>query len=883
MTPSPPGVLRVIRLLAGIAVRRWISRYRGRFFAAFRPKRRRADGAPRTATPRKKVGSVLLTVLLGGMLLFNGVFIASQFVLKLTRHFDSQSAAEIGKTAVPERMYEDIVRTRMELDRLKARSDKEHQNRKTNVDVEKEIILSGLKGAMNLHAGFRTDSKERADALANEWMETFKEKGPAGFHPVSRSYPAFWPDTESWPGPAGQAKMLLAIGLMLTLLCASICLTTFGSANQDLGKVEWSMEWLFTFPVSSGVLFLAKVIEFTLINTFGWFLLFPLLFVAFWNAGYEWLALPVGVAAAFYLNSLLASVRLVGETFLRKRLTRSRLKNVQAGFAIAGMASLMFVLYLALAPSIPDVFFAAVDSLGAWFVWLPLSIPALLAGSGAVVWIAAACAAVFAVLFIRGGVLIAGRLVRNGLVAETGSYQGSRSPSSADMRRGSILKGVVGKDVRLLLRDRSFFAQTLILPLVLIAFQILINPKLFTAAASDFRHAAAIAFGVGGYVLMFGAFGVLSAEGKSLWLLYTFPRPIEKIMRRKALLWAGISSLYTIAVLIAVLARTPSIELSMLLNAGMAVAGVFVYAFIAAGIGVMGTDPLEQEVHRKIKPAMMYLYFLLAGMYAYGIYAPSVWNKIGMIVLCSLIAVAIWQKVRSRMPYLLDPTQLPPPRIDVSDGLIAVFAFFVIQGAGLLILTAGGVIPTGEHLVIAYSIAGVCVTLVSLLIFKFRKVPMVLATVGLRIRFISRASLVRGIGTGAALGAAAGLFGLLYIWLADSIEPLRTMKQETIRQTEKLGISFGYWLPILAVLVAPVFEEYIFRGLLYRGLRRAAGPVFSVLASAAIFAVVHPPFSVIPVFVLGLAAALSFQRARFLAAPIAAHVVYNAIVILFSR
>jgi len=53
-----------------------------------------------------------------------------------------------------------------------------------------------------------------------------------------------------------------------------------------------------------------------------------------------------------------------------------------------------------------------------------------------------------------------------------------------------------------------------------------------------------------------------------------------------------------------------------------------------------------------------------------------------------------------------------------------------------------------------------------------------------------------------------------------------------------------------------MFEEFIFRGLIYGGLRRSFGAVIAALASAAIFAIVHPPASVIPVFIMGTCGAL---------------------------
>ena len=57
----------------------------------------------------------------------------------------------------------------------------------------------------------------------------------------------------------------------------------------------------------------------------------------------------------------------------------------------------------------------------------------------------------------------------------------------------------------------------------------------------------------------------------------------------------------------------------------------------------------------------------------------------------------------------------------------------------------------------------------------------------------------------------------------------------------------------------------------------------AALASAALFAIVHPPFAAPPVFVLGALAALSFELSGLLIAPMAAHAVYNAVVMLAPR
>jgi membrane protease YdiL (CAAX protease family) len=86
------------------------------------------------------------------------------------------------------------------------------------------------------------------------------------------------------------------------------------------------------------------------------------------------------------------------------------------------------------------------------------------------------------------------------------------------------------------------------------------------------------------------------------------------------------------------------------------------------------------------------------------------------------------------------------------------------------------------------------------------------------------------------------------------------------------------WLIPLAVVAAPIFEEFIFRGLIFGGLRRTFGGWSSALACAGIFAIVHPHLSVVPVFVMGVVAARVYDRAGMLLAPMLVHAGYNAAV-----
>jgi hypothetical protein len=276
-------------------------------------------------------------------------------------------------------------------------------------------------------------------------------------------------------------------------------------------------------------------------------------------------------------------------------------------------------------------------------------------------------------------------------------------------------------------------------------------------------------------------------------------------------------------------------------------------------------------VQKRVRPTYLYLYMLLASFYVYAFYASTLAQRGATIVLTGLVALALWQKARDRFTYLLDPSASPHAQVSVADGLIAALMFFVVQAVISLIEIAGSQHTLTIRMVwIAFSIAG-AVTYGTMRLVYWRAgtagVPRVIGP-GMP------AALLWGLGS----GVAAALAGLAYISVARAFGWFPALKQAGPFDSS----TTVAWLAALAVVAAPIFEEFIFRGLIFGGLRRSLGFVPAALASAAIFAIVHPPASVIPVFGLGLCAAFAYERTRTLAAPMLVHAVYNATVLAFQ-
>lgn len=671
-----------------------------------------------------------------------------------------------------------------------------------------------------------------------------------------------------WPEAQHEEEMSEGLGVLFLVLGAVLVFSGLGTGSSELSQVGWSLEWLFTFPVRARSLFLARAGEYGLTEVFNWFTTFPLMLMVHWGRGFRWLAVPFALFGTLCLAAAVGSVRLVIETALRKRLSLATLKNVQAICTLFSMLGLVGILLGVQKPAFTELLLDAAAALPRAALCQPLSLPAL--GLLGPAWALAAIAG--AAVAILLATALSARLVRNGLVVSSGTYQGRRIRREIGADRPPRLRGILGKEVRLLLRDRAFLVQTVATPLILVLLQVMFHEGLLRGAGGSL--APVFAFGVGAYVLAFGAFAILAVEGPSLWLLFSLPQPIHRLLRQKVTLWGSLACVYTAVVL--ALSWRPEGARSYV-DALLALAGVVLFAFLGGGMGVLGTDPFEREIHRRARPEWSMLYLLLVSIFCYAIWTESLWSKFVLLLLTGSLVYAIWDRVRERLPLLLDPTQAPPPRIGLSDGLIACLVFFVGQRLAALALQPGELTRLTTGIFLCYLLSGAATVLFSLYVFWRIRVPGLLSAVGFR------ADRTPPRGTWAyafLLGLAGAAGGRVYLLLIEQWDFLRRLREAT----PELDFGGESRLPMvaLAVLAAPLVEEFLFRGLVFRGLRGTLGFLPAALLSAGIFAAVHAPVAFPPVFALGFLAALAFERTRLLGASVLVHAVYNASIVLMG-
>lgn len=853
-----PSALRIALLVSGLSLRRLANR-----LAHLRSRAR--PSSRRRAVARKSSGGKPLLAFLA----FVFVFQSAQLSVALVRR--SAQLAELADHA-------GVALVRPSTLELVSWADRVRQSRHSS---ESDAYRDELDSAFSREAAHIQDEGARL-SREQDLKASFESRGAAGFRASRVPEFSLLPSTELWYRGADAERMLKPLGLVALLLGLGVCLQHI-AADRDLAKVDSGLEWLFSFPVPARALFLSRVFEAALAGPLVMAMVLPFYAVIFWCSGYGALGVGLGAAAALYVGALAGSLRVVIETSLRRFLSLAAVARVQSLLLVLSYLALVSSFAVAYSPR-SEWLAALTERLPTGALYVPLSLPIWLCVGGGAAWVTAGLSLVGLLVLVSGSIVLAERMVREGVTSGSGALIAARRPArqklSAAEASPGLLRGIVQKELRAVLRDRQLRAQALLTPLVLVGLQLWLNPQLVGGILSNPRHVATAAFALSILVMAAGACGALATEGPGLWLLYTVPRRLERVLLAKLMVWVALAAVFSLAVLGVVGFRSPALLVASLPYMALVLPGIAVYALIAFGLGTLGTDPLEPEPRRRIRAGAVNLFMILASLFAYALYVPSWWAKFVQLTLSGLLAFALWQKVRDHAPYWLDPSEAPPPRIAVADGVMAALAFFVLQGVIHRVLIWQGGSPA-QVLPLAFVAAGLLVASTALWVFHRSGIPQLAVALGLRRPAgHGRVGGLDAVGLGLAAGLAAASVAVVYLEVIEQVEFLRRMRDEMVRSSSPEPGKRELWLFLTVVVAAPLFEEFIFRGVFYRGLRRSLSAPLAALASALVFALVHPALAALPVFVLALLSALAYERSRWLVTPVIAHVLYNAVVFL---
>jgi len=115
-----------------------------------------------------------------------------------------------------------------------------------------------------------------------------------------------------------------------------------------------------------------------------------------------------------------------------------------------------------------------------------------------------------------------------------------------------------------------------------------------------------------------------------------------------------------------------------------------------------------------------------------------------------------------------------------------------------------------------------------------------------------------------------------YMKWVESLEVDTAQETVTILQESNDPLVVGL-LVVMATVVAPLWEEIVFRGFLYPVLKKFGGIWVSALCTSLFFSTVHDNLAaLLPLFLLGLLLVWIYERTGSIWAPITAHFCFNA-------
>ena len=117
-----------------------------------------------------------------------------------------------------------------------------------------------------------------------------------------------------------------------------------------------------------------------------------------------------------------------------------------------------------------------------------------------------------------------------------------------------------------------------------------------------------------------------------------------------------------------------------------------------------------------------------------------------------------------------------------------------------------------------------------------------------------------------------------YIWpMVLELLNLPVEQQDLATQVENMEVSLIFFLiAFLAVILAPISEEFLFRAFLYRSLKNYISPALAAVITSLIFAGMHFNWlSFLPLFLLGIWLCLTYEKTGNIFVPIMLHGLFN--------
>ncbi len=688
------------------------------------------------------------------------------------------------------------------------------------------------------------DEKAISEQEAEFIVAQLIEKGTEGFVKAARFDSPFSVKFE------GRRSEQVVLWFSLYFLLASLAFAAFegvSNSNPMFIAPEEDLPNLAVFPVASWVLFLIPLFKRAFLSVTTLLIGFAPPTMALFAMGYSFLSsMAYGLAIALAFSTCTASMQVcyqfVGRfsewPFARAVASFLQLPSYLA-FCLVIFSAQLKIILVYLEP------FALADI--SHYYPPTLAFRALATGNQQAFLLALALSCVaplLCVAFIRF-------LSRGGFPAAINSQGKTAKPK--DLAKASFLAPSAA--ALRLMRDRSHFMATLLMPVVLFGFYTL----QISEASGEVSSAAAssLLFGACCFIILSSLLNLVVNEGAGLWLLYTSGQFVRKVIALRVRFWAkltlciaagGIFGLKAIGVdsfefgsIIAILIGLPSM------------------CYIATCLSFGAYSPIEGEDKPKPKQTYIYLLFGIAGGYNYLAFFSSQSSPLVAPILFSLLAVAFWDDFQTKLQYFFDRERTPKRADGILTPMLLCLAFYVVQSAGYSVAievsqTVGSKVdPILKDLLYAGSV-GISGALISCAVL----IVSVLQAKRSPQKSSSQASFSLAV-TLFLAGLVSAISIFYRVELSDYISGIAFYAADT----ERL-----FWLLFFGVVLTPVAEEFLFRRVLLRPLLQKYSPKLAFVFTALVYASIHR-VEVLPVsLILSLTCSWIYWRSGRLIWPI---------------
>lgn len=636
-------------------------------------------------------------------------------------------------------------------------------------------------------------------------------------------------------------------------------------------------EWIQSHPVRPVAAFAADMLSPMVANPV--YLCAPvfwgIIFGSVFNPGVGMLlSIPVGLSFALAASTLNKSLEILVMLRMAPR-NRGAVLGLISWFGYAGMMLPFFMLQ-----SQPLRLFLArkADAVSAILPAFPIRWILVGWGSEASVWKAGVVGILAAFGVLLFAVSLAWWGARQGLQASESqahpnSMKRDRPPEGKWLAKNPLYR----KEMLWFLRDKGAVIQALLIPLTVASFQIINLQNLIDDMVLSWNGMSGAAVICGTYFLLVLGPRSLASEGTSLWIATTWPHGLEDLLKAKARLWWFFSSAIVLPILAVIIWISPADWWKVLL---VAVGWLGFGKSLAEKTVTLATVTSSSGEAEPAPKGRNWAALLGTFIFSAGVFTANWSLAVIGVIFSNLTASAMWQNFRARLPYFFDPwSEKLPPAPSLMHSMIVIAVMVEMLGVFTVVIHVFSV-DSGVLFArtLAYGLIGLTAWSIMSAFLKKRGVTGKMIWEWERPGAAPSSAAAYAIAV--IIGAVLAGFAMLYLMGLRVFPPTA----EFMAGIHQMGSakSEAWLIFIMAVGMAPIAEEYLFRGLLFRSLDREKKGIAALIWSSAYFAIYHPPVSWVPVFFLGLGCGWLYKKSGRLGPSVLLHMTYNALVILLQ-